>query len=405
METLKSALHLITPNAWLASIDLVSAYHTVSVYPKHRKYLKFLWNGKLYQYNCLPNGLSQAPRCFTKLTKPIYARLRGQGHISTGYLDDSLLIGTTFEECEKNVAATKELFQSLGFVVHVKKSVLLPAQTLTYLGVVIDTQTMTIQLTRERKEKLITSCNKILENRLNSIQTIASLIGQMVSSFIAVPHGPLFYRQLEKEKTDALKKCGWDWKKKIELSIQSIEEIVWWRNHIHTAVSPIAQKEPDMVLHSDASRSGWGGCVCNDMRCGGAWSLTESKYHINELELLSAYMTVKAFTKEKVGIHVRIFIDNTVAMTCINKMGTSKSPMLNDLTIKIWAECMDKDIWLSAVHIKGKDNSEADFESRNINLDTEWKINSELLNFALTKYQWVANIDLFASRLNNQREK
>ena len=111
METLKSALHLIMPNPWLASIDLISAYHTMSIYLKHRKYLKFQWKGKLYHYNCLPNGLSQGPRCFTKLTKPINDFLRTQGHISTGYLDDSLLIGATFDACEDHIKDTKKMLK------------------------------------------------------------------------------------------------------------------------------------------------------------------------------------------------------------------------------------------------------------------------------------------------------
>jgi len=55
----------------MASIELQDAYCTVPVAPEHQKYLKFSFNGILYQYTRLPNGLSSAPRIFTKMLKPV----------------------------------------------------------------------------------------------------------------------------------------------------------------------------------------------------------------------------------------------------------------------------------------------------------------------------------------------
>ena len=45
---------------------------------------------KLYQFTCLPNGLSSAPRTFTKIFKVPITYLHKQGHISLGHLDDFL---------------------------------------------------------------------------------------------------------------------------------------------------------------------------------------------------------------------------------------------------------------------------------------------------------------------------
>ena len=55
----------------MASIDLTDAYYTVPVASEHRKYLRFIWGGKLFQCTCLSNGLSAAPRYFTKLLKQV----------------------------------------------------------------------------------------------------------------------------------------------------------------------------------------------------------------------------------------------------------------------------------------------------------------------------------------------
>jgi hypothetical protein len=41
--------------------------------------------------------------------KVVYATLRRMGHVNIGYIDDSLLIGDTFEECKQNVQDTVKL--------------------------------------------------------------------------------------------------------------------------------------------------------------------------------------------------------------------------------------------------------------------------------------------------------
>ena len=57
-------LHVITPGEWFTSIDLSDAYFHVSIYPKHRKLLRFAFQGHAYQFAVLQFGLSLAPRIF-----------------------------------------------------------------------------------------------------------------------------------------------------------------------------------------------------------------------------------------------------------------------------------------------------------------------------------------------------
>ena len=78
MENLKSVIICMSPNCYMASIDLKDAYYSVSIGgPNHRKYLRFkLKNQSSFQFTCLPNGLSSAPRIFTKLLKPADSVLR-----------------------------------------------------------------------------------------------------------------------------------------------------------------------------------------------------------------------------------------------------------------------------------------------------------------------------------------
>ena len=104
MEALKSALHMIRRNCFLAKIDLKDAFYSVPIHKHFRKYLKFVWEGKLYSFTCLLNGLSTASKIFTK----IFSALRKIGHTNIAYIDDSLLQSETYEACKQNIADTME---------------------------------------------------------------------------------------------------------------------------------------------------------------------------------------------------------------------------------------------------------------------------------------------------------
>ena len=135
----------------MASIHLVSADYCVPIAREHRKTIKFLWQGQLYEYKFYTNGLAQCPRCFTKITKPIYVYLHTSGHILTGYLDDSLLLTVEYNDCVKTIPYTISTFDKLGFVVHPSKSVLSPTQEITYLEFIIKSEEMTVRITEKRK--------------------------------------------------------------------------------------------------------------------------------------------------------------------------------------------------------------------------------------------------------------
>lgn len=76
MESFVTAKQLISRGCYMACIDLKDAYYSVPVHKDHRKYLKFSWMGQQWQFKALPNGLTSAPRLFTKILKPALALLR-----------------------------------------------------------------------------------------------------------------------------------------------------------------------------------------------------------------------------------------------------------------------------------------------------------------------------------------
>lgn len=134
METLKSALNLVEKDCFFAKIDLKDAYYSVPIVAQDRKFLRFTWQGKLYAFCSLPNGLTSAPRIWTKLLKPVFSSLRKKGHTNTAYIDDVLLQSETFRECVTNINDTISLMDGLGLTPHPEKSVTIPSQVIEFVG-------------------------------------------------------------------------------------------------------------------------------------------------------------------------------------------------------------------------------------------------------------------------------
>ena len=78
--------------------------------------------------------LLRAIYIFTKLMKPILARLRAAGHMSICYLDDLYIQGDTYEQCESSVTASYDLLQGASFHVNTEKSILTLSCEAEFLG-------------------------------------------------------------------------------------------------------------------------------------------------------------------------------------------------------------------------------------------------------------------------------
>jgi hypothetical protein len=102
MEDSRTVQNLLTKNCYMAKIDLQDAYYSVPIDKEHRKYLRFKFFGILYEFTCLPFGLSTSPRIYTKILRPVFAKLRSMGFCSVTYLDDILLLGLSSSYCAKH---------------------------------------------------------------------------------------------------------------------------------------------------------------------------------------------------------------------------------------------------------------------------------------------------------------
>ena len=130
IDSLNTIIKLMQKDCFMASVDLKDAYYSIAIRQADQKYLQFRWQGTVYQFTCLPNGLTSGPRKFTKIFKPPLTVLHKKGHILSAHLDDFYLQGKTYTQCVENVINTITLFSQLGLSVHPTKSTLIPSQEL-----------------------------------------------------------------------------------------------------------------------------------------------------------------------------------------------------------------------------------------------------------------------------------
>jgi len=120
------ACALLTPKAFMAKLDIASAFRTVGVHPDHWELLghKWLLKGQIrFIINTrLPFGLACSPEIFCRLTAAVRAMMAAAGFTATFiYVDDFFLVEGSHEACKKAQEALSALLPALGFTEKLSK--------------------------------------------------------------------------------------------------------------------------------------------------------------------------------------------------------------------------------------------------------------------------------------------
>lgn len=400
MEGLEAAKQLIRPNDWFLKLDLRDAYFTVPMREDYKHLLRFCWGGRRFQFECLPFGLSPAPLIFTKLLKPVVAFLREKGIRLVLYLDDFLFMNESAEGVRRDFETAVSLLLALGFLIKWEKSVTEPSQVMEFLGMTFDSIRGLLTLPQRKISETIALCESALTGKQVKIRDLSVLMGHFAWAIPTVPFAQVHYRNLQRCFISYSKMYDGVLSHKVSLPLDAKEDLLWWKTTLERAGGkPFFISDPDLILYSDASGSGWGG-HCNGSRTRGSWTAEELDLHINERELLAAYYVLLCFTEGSRGIQVDIYLDNFSAVCYINKGGGTVSRRMTELAFKLLDWCESRQISIRAFHLPGKENVIADEESRSLPDASDWRLCPQL--FKRLERIWEMEIDLFASSWNSQ---
>ena len=402
METVASVTAAVQPGDWAISLDLTDAYHHVPIALWFRKFLRFVVNGQVYQYNCLPFGLSTAPLVFTKMLDPLSVHLHSLGILFHRYLDDLLIRSQSREQCLKWAQYTLDLLFKLGLGVNLAKSDLDPSMIFIYIGVCFLTALGVTVPPDDRISKIQESIRSLIRAGTAPASTWLSLIGLLGSAEKQVPFGRLHIRPIHFCVRRQFCLGVHALSRPVTLDREALDGLNW---SLHTdnlrAGQPLVQFAPDVTLFTDSSLTHWG-AHAPGFQASGAWSVEERNLSINCLELLAVTRALQSHPDFWRGKKVLVATDNTTAVAYINHQGGTRSMNLMDLSYQLFGVVLQLKISIKARHVPGKLNRLADLLSRqNQIVNTEWTLCPGLVQ-RLWDLWGRSHLDLMATQLNNQ---
>ena len=120
---------------------------------------------------------------------------------------------------------------SLGFTINVRKSVLIPTQNITFIGLCLNSVTFKACLSAERVEAFQACLALFCRGTMLKFKTCLRLLGLMVSALVVVPLGHLHMRPVQrwvaslKLNTDAplaIAKCLSSWHTSWRCALESV---------------------------------------------------------------------------------------------------------------------------------------------------------------------------------------
>ena len=260
METLNSIRQALQKGDWVTSLDLKDAYFHICVHHRSWRYLRFIFEGKMYQFRVLPFGLSVSPYVFTRVLKSVLSHVRRQGIRVHAYLDDWLQPSVSEALSWLHSKRLLRIILDLGFIPNWGKSELVPVQEFTFLGARFKLKQALIGPSQDNIVSLQQALTKLLGAKEASARQLYSILGQMESMASLLPLGKAFKRPLQWEFKERWCQGLALWDDKIPLGPWFCKAVSPWMDmEVIMAMSPLHHPSPQLHLFTDSSLEGWRG--------------------------------------------------------------------------------------------------------------------------------------------------
>ena len=375
------------PGCWYGKLDLSNCFLSFPLHQSVRQYFCFRFEGALYQFTHMPFGLSTAPRVCTQLLSVVNYALAEHGIRDTRYLDDFFLIGTSKDDMARHLLLAQSVIRQFGLVVNPDKTEG-PAQSLSFLGVQLDSVSQTVSCTPARVEELTTLLRSLLRQRVITRGHAASLIGKLSFAAQVLPGARPFMRRM----LDALHQCkSRRHSTPIRIDPGFRDDLRFWAQQLHHwngRQQWRSSRAAPFVFASDASLRGFGfylestptlststvdsAAWPQHLRVGATFSGTYSAGHahlhhshtqIAWCELLAVVACASTYGPLLSGQSLLFYVDNNTDVHIINRQAT-RSKALAGLLRLLYAIALRYNLSIRARHRPGVDNVLADFLSR-----------------------------------------
>ncbi len=351
--------------AALAKFDVSGAFRTVPVHPDDRRLLGMRWKGKTYVDKVLPFGLRSAPKLYNSIADGLLWILVNVDDVDgIHYLDDFLLFGPPDPaQCGASLHRALTRCELLGVPVAPTKTEG-PSTALTFLGIHMDTVSMTLSLPGEKLSRLMDMIHEWSTKSSCTKRELLSIIGYLQHACCVIKPGRPFLRRMID-----LSKGVRALHHRVRLNAGFRSDLKWWGCFLpmwngHCPMVSVVKQVPQAVLTSDASGS-WG---CGAFTSSGKWfqlRLPESwdDVHITAKELLPIVLAAALWGHIWRGTTVCCKCDNAAVVAIVNS-GRSKMDRAMHLMRCLSFFLARWNMSFVCEHLPGVENGAADALSR-----------------------------------------
>ncbi len=289
--------------------------------------------------------------CVHEVVEGALTPLREVGVRILNYLDDWLILAQSREQLGDHRDLVLRHLRQLGLRVNWEKSKLSPVQRISFLGVELDSVSMTARLTEERAQAVLNCLSSFKGRNVVPLKQFQRLLGHRASAAAVTPLGLLHMRPLQHWLHSRVPR--WAWRRgtlRMGISQQCRRSLSPWTDLAFLRAGvPLEQVSRHTVV------TGWG-ATCNGQAALGPRLL----WHINCLELCAVHLALRQFRPLLLGKHMLVRTDNTAAVSYINRLGGIRSHRMSQLArhLLLWSQIQFKS--LRAVHIPEQLNRAAD---------------------------------------------
>ena len=343
--------------------DLKRAYRQISIDPKDYNLVSFVWKKHIFCDTVLSMGLRSAANICQRVTNAISFILLQVGIAILNYLDD-FAGAERKENAEFAYLCVGSVLKKCGFDEAVEKASP-PSKVMSFLGVLFNTATMTMEITPERLSEIRNLIKSWLTKETATLKQLQSLLGKLNFVAACVKPSRIFISRLL------------IWLRSIYGSSEFLhhipeivkKDLIWWDKFLpkYNGISMMEYENwslPDSVFSSDSCLSG----------CGGFWngcyfhatfpeSIMLQNLHISILEILSIIICLKLWGKHFKGQRIIVFCDNLNVCHLLNQ-GNSRSEILQDCLREVCYLAACNEFEIRAQHLSSTENRISDILSR-----------------------------------------
>jgi hypothetical protein len=319
------------------------------------------------------------------------------------YLDDILIIGPSFNICLEHMREALLLLVGAGFLIHERKSCLVPSTAFPFLGFQWDTLGASLSIPQLKVDALHVQAKTLLGLTSPSFCQEMVLTGLIVAFCKAVPLLRLKGRWLQMNLNQVYE-TEKDLQKSVTLGQLAKRDLQWIVElslaQCSTPLWHLSPEDCDLEVQTDASKEGFRVWFQGFLHQG-KWDSITAGLHINVLETIAIWHFL-AFILPKLSKLRNILwrIDNTTALAYIKKEGGTISSLVLAEAEKALVLVHQMSVRFLLVYIPTEENILADAASCFQEIP-DWKLHPFIFK-AITARWCLPVIDLFASNASKQ---